>query len=622
MPGPEEYIGVRGPTPASYQAPQVDFSWLGNLMQDYYAGQMAPLELALRRAQIGQYQDYLRKYGVGGGMGPTASADTTGTVASEPARSTEATARDPRSKIPTIIAAAQKYGVDPATAIRVAKSEGLTSFFGDGGKSGGAFQLYTGGGLGNDFQRDTGLNPLDPKNEDATIDYAMMKASQGGWGPWNGAKKIGLARWEGIGRGSAPVQTASASDQLNPTDRAAVDAMYPPTTEGTSTAQPSPNEPFPAAGSAAAAIMRPPFAPTANAAASSPAASGPANMQLANNQPAGPQPAAAPVVQPTRVAQAAPPVPGEPDLNPAIQAYDRRIAEKQRETIELSNYAANPYAAPAAKLRAEQAQDELKRLQDNRNKLYERLGAERKIQLEEQSAERKQEYGVGVAGRTGIETALTKRVGEAIEAGGKSTRGAVQTLDAMEDAVRSGGGDITFGPAGEQTLKLKEFANGLWPGVFKGVAEAETLKKLNAQLAAEAAKGMTARPSQLEFKTFVANNPGLMTTREGTLALINILRQVKQQDLKLGNLASNVQNPRDWPKLESDFFADPRNQIISPFTNKPVSGAERVPGGGGRSAAPARPSGLPAGSQYSPSRNQWRDPNGRIYDAAGRPMGT
>ncbi len=105
---------------------------------------------------------------------------------------------DPRGKLPVIQQAAQKYKVDPGYAARVAQSEGLSSFYGDGGKSGGAFQLYTGGGLGNEFQKETGLNPLDPKNEDATIDYAMKKVSQGGWGPWNGARKIGITGMMGV----------------------------------------------------------------------------------------------------------------------------------------------------------------------------------------------------------------------------------------------------------------------------------------------------------------------------------------------------------------------------------------------------------------------------------------
>ena len=51
---------------------------------------------------------------------------------------------DPRGMEGYIRERAEKYGVDPDTAVRVAKSEGLRDFYGDHGKSGGAFQLYTG----------------------------------------------------------------------------------------------------------------------------------------------------------------------------------------------------------------------------------------------------------------------------------------------------------------------------------------------------------------------------------------------------------------------------------------------------------------------------------------------
>jgi hypothetical protein len=118
-------------------------------------------------------------------------------AAAKPSRS------DPRGKAAHIRETAKKYGVDPEIALKVAKSEGLRDFFGDGGKSGGAFQLYTGGGLGNKFKKETGLDPLDPKNEDATIDYALREASKGGWGPWYGAAKVGVGKWDGIGGGGA-----------------------------------------------------------------------------------------------------------------------------------------------------------------------------------------------------------------------------------------------------------------------------------------------------------------------------------------------------------------------------------------------------------------------------------
>ena len=108
---------------------------------------------------------------------------------------------DPRGLSEYIRETAKKYGVDPDVALKVAKSEGLRDFSGDGGKSGGAFQLYTGGGLGNTFKKDTGLDPLDPANEKATIDYALKHASQHGWKPWYGAAKVGVGEFDGISGG-------------------------------------------------------------------------------------------------------------------------------------------------------------------------------------------------------------------------------------------------------------------------------------------------------------------------------------------------------------------------------------------------------------------------------------
>ena len=107
--------------------------------------------------------------------------------------------RDPRGLIPYIRERAVAHGIDPDVAVRVAASEGLSNPIGDKGKSFGAFQLYTGGGEGNRFQQQTGLDPSDPANEKATIDFALARASQVGWGPWHGAARVGIGEFQGIG---------------------------------------------------------------------------------------------------------------------------------------------------------------------------------------------------------------------------------------------------------------------------------------------------------------------------------------------------------------------------------------------------------------------------------------
>ena len=121
---------------------------------------------------------------------------------------------DPRGLEGYIRQTASKYGIDPDVAMRVAQSEGLNQFTSGirGETSYGAFQLHTGGGLGDEFRKATGLDPADPKNEKATIDYALKKASQGGWGPWHGAAHVGIGRMQGIGvRNSQAIEQPAAA---------------------------------------------------------------------------------------------------------------------------------------------------------------------------------------------------------------------------------------------------------------------------------------------------------------------------------------------------------------------------------------------------------------------------
>jgi hypothetical protein len=73
---------------------------------------------------------------------------------------------------------------------------------GDNGTSFGPFQLHfapDGRAMGDDFRRDTGLDPRDPKTWKDQVDYAMKRAAMGGWAPWTTTmNKLGLNQWSGI----------------------------------------------------------------------------------------------------------------------------------------------------------------------------------------------------------------------------------------------------------------------------------------------------------------------------------------------------------------------------------------------------------------------------------------
>jgi hypothetical protein len=102
---------------------------------------------------------------------------------------------------------AQQYNIDPDVASRVLAQEssyGQARKPGDNGTSFGPFQLHfapDGKAMGDQFMRDTGLDPRDPRTWKQQIDYAMMKAAQGGWAPWTTTMhKLGMNEWSGINR--------------------------------------------------------------------------------------------------------------------------------------------------------------------------------------------------------------------------------------------------------------------------------------------------------------------------------------------------------------------------------------------------------------------------------------
>lgn len=127
-----------------------------------------------------------------------------------------------------IRAYAASIGIDPDVAVKVARSEGLKDGVWqatgqlDYGReqSYGDFQLHNApaghrGGLGNEFYKTTGLNPADQANWQAMDKFALDQARKGGWGPWMGAKKVGVTGYEGIG--GQPVDYTQPSDTADGT---------------------------------------------------------------------------------------------------------------------------------------------------------------------------------------------------------------------------------------------------------------------------------------------------------------------------------------------------------------------------------------------------------------------
>ena len=160
-----------------------------------------------------------------------------------------------------------------------------------------------------------------------------------------------------------------------------------------------------------------------------------------------------------------------------------------------------------------------------------------------------------------------------IESGGKPARDMLNDLTGIEDAIRAGGDNIQYGPGAENWQKVKQVLSNYFPS--SGVGEADTIQKLNARLAAASVKQITNRGSQLEFRVMLQNNPGLLNSKAGTLAMINFLKQTTQQNLDLGRLAMKA-SPDQWQDIEDKYYQE--HPIKSPFTGQPLSADDRAVG--------------------------------------------
>jgi hypothetical protein len=122
--------------------------------------------------------------------------------------------------------AAIARGIDPEVALRVAEAEALNVFDpskpdlgGDDRSSFGMYQLHYGGrskkmpnpGLGDEFTAKTGLDASDPSTWKQQVDFSLDWAKKNGWGPWMGAKRIGIAPRQGLGDTKAIAPTPNTS---------------------------------------------------------------------------------------------------------------------------------------------------------------------------------------------------------------------------------------------------------------------------------------------------------------------------------------------------------------------------------------------------------------------------
>lgn len=338
---------------------------------------------------------------------------------------------------------------------------------------------------------------------------------------------------------------------------------------------------------------RPPSGPVAGPTPAGPSQAGPPGQPGAPVGPGGPVPGAVPPPvpppapqappPPQQVAQAAPPPPpralgsGTSHIGTPLEGL---VPEGMTvgQFIDGNNKAAGALAARAiqvGKLNGPGATALSKRAEqiEARNKPV--LDAMAKAG--EQTPDQKNARASGVANplelegaRTrgkGVDEALGKNVASAIEKGGQDALKRIQMLDTIGDALVQGGGNITTGPAAEMVLKGKQFISSLFGIDVAGQSESEVISKSGFGLASLAVKEITNRPTQMEVKLALTNNPGLLLGPKGSMLMIDVMKQTARQDIALARLAAKS-DPRDWPEKLEEFYD--KNPLKSPFTGKPL----------------------------------------------------
>ena len=132
-----------------------------------------------------------------------------------------------------------------------------------------------------------------------------------------------------------------------------------------------------------------------------------------------------------------------------------------------------------------------------------------------------------------------------------------------------GADGVTRGPLGPAYLRLQQ----AWNGVFgdrhglsfntNTIMTAEMLSKMNSMLAGAAAKLLTNRPTQFDFQVYLANNPGLLSSRGGSRFMSQVIESLARTEVELARRAWQLGERGDainWPRIRDEVYRD--NQIV------------------------------------------------------------
>lgn len=186
---------------------------------------------------------------------------------------------------------------------------------------------------------------------------------------------------------------------------------------------------------------------------------------------------------------------------------------------------------------------------------------------------------------TKITEGQSDEITSAIAAGNKAPQliKSLNTLDALSKSS-----DVPRGPLSKYSVAIRQVIDNLGltkylPNIAEAdLSKAETIQKINAELARQAVQTFTNRGTNFELETYIQNNPGILQSKEGMEMLIDIIRQEYKGIQEIGKIANGIQ-PGDVStfnaKIQKYYEDNPiviTGPIRDPKTNKVIDKAGKI----------------------------------------------
>jgi len=185
----------------------------------------------------------------------------------------------------------------------------------------------------------------------------------------------------------------------------------------------------------------------------------------------------------------------------------------------------------------------------------------------------------------------------------------IKGLGLIKSTIQASPG-VTFGPTAGWSADVKRVIANYAPGLSdeKSLAGADAIEKLNFGLASQLAK--TVGGTQGELFKAIGSTPGTEKSKQGTLALIDMMQQDQLKSQQLGAVYRQYEQAgrlQDYPAAREQFLT--RHPTINPLSGKPIE----MDIAAARKAAAANPpagiSGPPVGTTHNGYRFKGGNPN-------------